>query len=60
MSAYSKHTSITLETESMSLTGEIVALTGGVGGILGFIIVSQSVVIVVLLHNILKKKYGSK
>ena len=51
---------VTPETESTSLTVKIVALTGGVGGILGLIIVSQSVMIVILLCMLKKKIDGSK
>ena len=45
--------------ESLSLTVNTAALAGGVGGLLGLIIVSQSVVIVILLSR-LKKNYKSK
>ena len=45
--------------DSMSLTVNTAALTGGVGGILGLIIVIQSVVIVILIY-ILKKRAQSK
>ena len=47
------------EIEPLSLTVKIAALAGGVGGILGLIIISQSVVIVILLRR-LKKRYKSK
>ena len=46
------------EIEPLSLTVKTAALTG-VGGILGLINVSQSVVIVILLRR-LKKRYKSK
>ena len=47
------------EIEPLSSTVNTAALTGGVGGILGLIIVSQSVVIVVLIRW-LKKRYKNK